>query len=200
MIITIDGYSCQGKSYVGRALAEEMGLEFLATGRLVRYVAFLFNQLQDGISDTEVLLKKAVEIMKSTAVCDIVNCEYLETEETERTLKITSEYPFVFEQVVRVIRAYAADRDIVLDGRFTFNIFPHAHRSYYFRSSVQRRASLEVSSKNMSYDEALRYIAFRDSFEKQYDLPERVRIIDLAPDIRAGDLIQYLKNDIRNEG
>ena len=73
MIITIDGYSCQGKSYVGRALAEEMGLEFLATGRLVRYVAFLFNQLQDGISDTEVLLQKAVEIMKSTAVCDIAS-------------------------------------------------------------------------------------------------------------------------------
>ena len=43
MIITIDGYSCQGKSYVGRALAEEMGLEFLATGRLVRYVAFLLS-------------------------------------------------------------------------------------------------------------------------------------------------------------
>lgn len=46
MIITIDGYSCQGKSYVGRALAEEMGLEFLATGRLVRYVAFLFNSFR----------------------------------------------------------------------------------------------------------------------------------------------------------
>ena len=51
MIITIDGYSCQGKVTSGER-AEEMGLEFLATGRLVRYVAFLFNQLQDGISDT----------------------------------------------------------------------------------------------------------------------------------------------------
>lgn len=200
MIITIDGYCCQGKSFVGRELAKALGLEFLSTGNIVRYVAFVFTELQDGESDTTVLMEKAVKVMKSKSMNEIVNCEYLETEKTERALKIAAECPYVFEEVVKVIISYASSRNIVLDGRFTFDIFPHAYRNYYFQSSIERRASLAAKSENISYDEAVRYIAFRDSFEKKYDIPKYVRVIELDSFSSTDDLVQYLKNDVWSEG
>lgn len=199
MIITIDGYCCQGKSFIGGRLAEELGLEFLATGRIVRYVAFLYTRLQDGRTKEAVLLERAVEQMKRTDMGEIVRCGQLETPETEHAMRTAAHYPFVFEQVVQVIRSYAGGRDMVLDGRFTFSIFPHAHRSYYFRSSLERRARLAMQSGRMNQEEAMAYLRFRDSFEKRYDIPARVRMVDLDYFSKAEELVAYLKQDVRSK-
>ena len=196
MIITIDGYSCQGKSYIGRTLSNTLELEFLSTGKIVRYVAYQYTKIQDRETKTEHLLDKAVEIMKNTSIPDILKCEYLDTRITEQTLRIVAEYPYVFDSVVEVIIDYASNRNIVLDGRFTFNIFPNAHRCYYFLSSIERRASLVSRSKNISHEEALDYIQFRDSFEKKYIIPDYVKKVNMDSYPSADVLVQYLKNDV----
>lgn len=196
MIITIDGISCQGKSYIGKRLANELEMEFLSTGKIVRYVAYIYSTFQDVDKDSNSLLENAVEIMKHTEMKTIVNCPFLNSEKTEIAMKIAAGYPYVFDEVVKVIINYAINRDIILDGRFTYLLFPKAHRSYYFISSLERRIALISSARKMSRDEAISYISFRDSFEKTYSIPTGVKIVQLDNFISSDDLIKYLKNDV----
>ncbi len=200
MIITIDGYSNQGKSYIGRTLAKECGLEFLSTGNLVRYVAVLYNRIQDGTKDPVSVLQQAVKAMKATTMEEIVNCENLKTTETEKTLQLVAQHPFVYDEGVQVITRYAENRDILLDGRFTFQYIPNAHRCYYFRSSVEWRARLAAKAKKISYEEALEIIAFRDSFEPQCNVPSCVQVIMPETFESTETLIAFLKDDIYNKG
>ena len=200
MIITIDGISCQGKSYIGKRLATELGIEFLSTGKIVRYVAYIFSTYQDKEKDSKSLLEEAVEIMKRTEMETIVNCPFLNSEKTEKAMEIAAGYSYVFDEVVKVIISYAINKDIVLDGRFTFLLFPKAHRSYYFISSLERRIALISNAKKISRDEAVRYISFRDSFEKIYNIPIGVNKVQLDNFVSTDDLIKYLKDDVRGDG
>lgn len=200
MIITIDGYSNQGKSYIGRILAKECGLEFLSTGNLVRYVAVQYNRIQDGTKDPVSVLRQAVKMMKAANMEEIVSCEELKTTETEKTLPLIAQHPFVYDEGVRVIIRYAENRNILLDGRFTFQFIPNAHRYYYFKSSIEGRARLAAKAKKISYEEALEVIAFRDSFEPQCTVPSYVQVIMPERFTSTEALIAFLKDDINNKG
>lgn len=200
MIITIDGYSNQGKSYIGRTLAKECGLEFLSTGNLVRYVAVQYNKIQDGTKDPVSVLRQAVKMMKAANMEEIVSCEELKTTETEKTLPLIARHPFVYDEGVRVIIRYAENRNILLDGRFTFQFIPNAHRYYYFKSSIEGRARLAAKAKKISYEEALEVIAFRDSFEPQCTVPSYVQVIMPERFTSTEALIAFLKDDINNKG
>ncbi len=196
MIITIDGYSSQGKSYIGKALARECGLEFLSTGNIVRYVAVQYNMLYDGTVESASVLRQAVKIMQAADMDKIISCGDLKTDETERTLKIIAQHPFVYDEVIKVIIHYAENRDIILDGRFTFNFLPDAHRNYYFISSNERRVYLAAKARKISHEEAREYLAFRDSFEPQCTVAPYVRVIEPESFESAAALLQYLKDDI----
>ena len=201
MIITIDGYCSQGKSFIARKLARQLEMEYFSTGKFVRYVAHVYSTmlLLDDL-DSNSAIQIAVEQMKKTDITQIDGCKQLKTELTEKAMKIVAQCPYVFEQVIDVIKYFVGSRDIVLDGRFTFDIIPNAERSYYFISSKERRITLAMKSKQYSYEEAAEYIAFRDSFEKKYNLPEKVKVIMLDEFNSAENLVQYLMNDVRNEG
>lgn len=200
MVITIDGYCSQGKSFTAKELARQLKMEYFSTGKLVRYVAYLYSILLLDDKDSNSAIYNAVEQMKNTDILQIDGCEQLKTAATETAMKTVAECPYVFEQVIDVIKNFAGSRDIVLDGRFTFNIIPNAERSYYFMSSRERRIALTMKSKQCSYEKAAEYIAFRDSFEKKYDLPEKVKVVMLDEFNSAESLVQYLMNDVRNEG
>lgn len=199
MIITIDGYSSQGKSFIGKALATELGIEFLSTGNIVRYVAIQYNKLYKGTEDPKVVLQQAVKIMQDSTMDTIVNCEFLKTPETEKTLEIIAKHPFVYDAIEKIIIRYSVNRNIILDGRYTFEFIPNAHRCYYFTSSNERRAYLTTRVKKMSHYEALEYLAFRDSFEPQHKIPSYVKKIEPEKFACTEDLIQFLKNDIYSE-
>lgn len=196
MIITIDGYSSQGKSYIGKTLAKECGLEFLSTGNIVRYVAVQYNRLYDGTTEPASVLRQAVKIMQAANMDKIVSCEDLKTAGTELTLKIVAQHPFVYDEVVKVIIRYAENRNIILDGRFTFKFLPNAHRNYYFISSDDRRVYLAAKARKISHEDAREYLAFRDSFEPQCIVAPYVRVIEPETFVSAAALLQYLKDDI----
>ena len=180
VLITIDGYCCQGKSTLGRRLAEELHLEFLSTGKIIRYVAYQFLRMQKEGLEEEEAIRRAVEFTKFRSIAQILQCEELQERETENALKLMADYPFVDEDIAAVVQQYGSGRDILLDGRFTFNIFPNAYRNYYLISPVELRVQFAMRSKQIGYEDALAYIEFRDSFEKHYSLPAFVQIIDLS--------------------
>lgn len=199
MIITIDGFSCLGKSYIGEKVAKHLGIDFFSTGKLVRFVAGTFVSLQSEISQEEVAVKKAVEIAEKTELEEIQNCPWLQERNTELALQTVEKYLFVDERLQKVLKRYVEKRNILLDGRFTFLIFPDAYRKYYFQSSVEMRVELVSRVKHMSREEALIYISYRDSFEKAVKVPESVRVIDpfSAPfGISSDNFLQFLLDDI----
>lgn len=200
MIITIDGYSCQGKSYYGKKLADAMQMEFLSTGKMVRYTAYLFSELYNHQLDAHCTWIQALDEMYKVDMQEIVSCSYLETERTEKALQLAAADPIVNNQVEKRIISYAKDKNIVLDGRFTFRIFPNAYRNYYFCSTLQRRVNLYARSSGIPIDQALEYIKFRDSFEENYIIPSYVKIIQLDDFPDEDSILRYLKKDILVEG
>lgn len=199
MIITIDGYSCLGKSYIGGKVAKHLGIEFFSTGKLVRFVAGTFVRLQSEISQEELAVKKAVEIAEKTEIEEIQACPWLRERNTELALQTVEKYSFVDERLQKVLKRCVEKRNILLDGRFTFLIFPDAYRKYYFQSSPEMRAKLVSRVKHMSWEEALRYISYRDSFEKDVKVPGTVKVLDpfSAPfGISSDDFLQFLLDDI----
>lgn len=198
MIITIDGYSSQGKTYIGSKLAKELQMEFLATGSIVRYTAYLYT-IYNNHSDEHSIWQKAIREMQTTSMQDLLACPYLKDAKTEEALLSAASDPDVFAQVVEKIILYAKGRNIFLDGRFTFDIFPDAYRSYYFCSTKQRRAALYAREHGITMEEAFRYITFRDSFEKNYTIPNHVKVIRLDNFLNADAVLSYLLKDILGE-
>lgn len=197
MIITIDGLSFQGKSYICEHLANRIGFKFFSTGILVRYIAFQYNLMTPNQNEIETL-EKAVSIMETTSVEDIMRCNELRTYDTERALQTVASHPFAFDRVVNRIREYGKETNMIMDGRFTYDILPNAALSYYLLSSLERRATLVSKSKGISIDKAIEYINFRDSFERKYTIPSRVKTIFLDDFQNTDEVIDCLERDIRN--
>lgn len=195
MIITIDGYSWLGKSYYGKKIANELNFEFLSTGILVRMVAMELIETLRIYSEE----KKAVEeaLLRVSEIKDINVCnDFLYSERVEMKLKTLSKYSFVNDGLKSVLVKYVNNRDIVLDGRYTFEIFPNAYRRYYFESSCENRAMLVSTIKKISITEAKKYILFRDSFEQKLEIPDNICIID--PFLFKEDiLIKHIIGDIQ---
>lgn len=200
MVITIDGYSCQGKTHIGKCLADMLGIEFLSTGNIVRFTAFLYNEFNNYHSDKHATWMHAVEVMHKTSIREILACPYLNDPTTEKSLKNAAADPCVFDNVVKKIIEYAQEKDIVLDGRFTYELFPKAYRNYYFYSSIKRRALIYANANGISFNKAVDYIKFRDSFEKSYFIPAHVKQIYLDDFSTTDDILQFLKKDLITKG
>lgn len=196
MLITIDGYSCQGKSYLGEQIAKRMGLSFFSTGLLVRFIAYHYGLLKNRNVEPMLAIQNALDILEKTDIDDIITLASLRELETETYLQDISNFPFIMSILQRKLKSYAYGKDILLDGRYTFNIFPEANRKYYFRSTVENRISLVVRTKGLSYEEAHTYVLYRDSFEEIVVVPNSVMIIDPFSFSRDS-LLDYLLKDIQ---
>ena len=196
MLITIDGYSCQGKSYFGNQIAERLGLDFFPTGVLVRFVAHQYGFSNMREMDPVLAIQHALDMLEHTDIHDIIGCSVLRNPQTEKYLKDIADYPFIMPTLQRKLKSFVKGKNVLLDGRYTFDIFPEAHRKYYFRSSVENRMKLVMQAKNMGYEEAKNYIEYRDSFEDSVVIPDSVTIIDPFS-FHNNKLLDFLLEDIQ---
>ncbi len=196
MIITLDGYCSQGKSTVGRMLAHELDLEFFSIGVLFRFLAVRCTELSAKSTDTNAHIRQAMAELEYMSMADIQTYAGLAARATEYALRETVQHEAVYAAAAKKVYAYAKDRNILLDGRFGFLIFPHAYRNYYCISSLARRVHLAAQARNLSLEEAEAYIAYRDSFEKEYVLPPYVKIMDVTPFEHAADCVAFFKADM----
>ena len=196
MLITIDGYSCQGKSHFGKQIAERLGLVFFPTGVLVRFVAYHYGLSDIREVDPVFAIQNALDILEKTDVSDIISCVALRDPETEKYLKDIADHPFIMPRLQKKLRAFTEGKNVLLDGRYSFDIFPDAHRKYYFQTSTQNRINLVAQVKNVSFEEAQKYIQYRDSFEESVVVPDSVTIIDPFS-FSEDELLDFLLDDIQ---
>ena len=197
MIITIDGYSWLGKSYIGERLAMEMGIDYFPTGILVRFVASELSIDKRKKIAYEDAIKKAIKVLENT---DIKSIKYqqLYTQKIECHLKMIAKFPFVTSELNKILKKYIANKDIVLDGHFTFVLFPEAYRKFYFLSTIEKRAALVSKVKKIDIGKAIEYIQYRDSFEENIVIPENVHTIDPFS-YSTDELIRTMMEEIMNE-
>lgn len=197
MIITIDGYSWLGKTYTSKLLAKKMNINFLPTGILVRFVASQYAKNYRITSDDSAAIERAMYVFSETSIDEIKHYDELYEAKTEQGLKAIAKHAFITPIFQKRLQEYVIEKNIIMDGHITFSMFPNANRRYYFISSVSKRAELVARIKDISMEEATKYIKFRDSFEEKLPIPPSVHMIDPFSYQNHDELLTYLLEDIK---
>ena len=173
-IVAIDGPAGSGKSTVGRALAERLGLEYLDTGAMYRGVTF--GALRRGIdpSDTEVVanLARNVELTVEAGVVTVDGVDAtieIRGPEVTRAVSAVAANAEVRRELVRRQREWAQSRGGgVLEGRDIGTVvFPDADLKVYLTASPEVRASRRSQEvTDLDYQTVAADIARRDALDQ----------------------------------
>lgn len=173
-VIAIDGPAGSGKSTVGRALAERLGLTYLDTGAMYRGVAFA--ALRRGIdpADAEpvahLMEHLEMEVGDRTLVVDGVDASIeIRGPEVTRAVSVVAANPAVRAELRSRQREWAERHGGgVIEGRDIGTVvFPDAHLKVYLTASPEVRAarrSKEVA--DLDYETVARDIARRDALDQ----------------------------------
>jgi len=172
MIIAIDGPAGSGKSTISKRVANRLGYFYLDTGAMYR--ALTFNAIQNKVSfsdekalvalaeEAEIVLKKKNKkndlsvFLNGKNVTKEIRLPHV-TNEVKHIAKISA----IRERLVRIQRAIAKGKNVVLEGRDTTTVvFPDAELKIYIDADQKERARrrfVELQEKGLSvaYEEIL---------------------------------------------
>jgi len=150
IVIAIDGPAASGKSSVARALARKLRYVYVNTGAMYRAVTWLalekgvptmdagrvnqllhFNEMVCGVRDGE-----------STILLDGVDpTPHLVSEAVNANVSAIASLPDVRRLLVKKQRNFAADYDVVMEGRDIGSaVFPETPYKFYIDASAEVRA------------------------------------------------------------
>lgn len=150
IVIAIDGPAASGKSSVARALARHLGFVYVNTGAIYRAMTWLFVSRQIPVREPErvqALLDTAefrcvLEHNESAVRIDGEDpAAHLVSPEVNAMVSTVAALPEVRRFLLEKQRAYAADNNIVMEGRDIGSvIFPGTEYKFYIDASVEIRA------------------------------------------------------------
>ncbi len=169
VIVAIDGPAGAGKSTVGRAVADRLGLEYLDTGAMYRAVTFA--ALRRGVDPTEydemAELAASVEmtIGDATVMVDGVDATVeIRGREVTAAVSGVASNALVRAELVRRQRAWvAAHHGGVVEGRDIGSVvFPDATLKLFVTASPRVRAERRVAEIGGDVDDIEQSIIERD--------------------------------------
>ena len=147
IVVAIDGPAGAGKSTVGKALAQRLGLDYLDTGAMYRGVTFAALRLGVDPSDAEVVANLArnldLTVASGVVTVDGVDASIeIRGPEVTRAVSAVASNADVRTELVRRQREWARERNGgVLEGRDIGTVvFPDAALKVYLTASPQVRA------------------------------------------------------------
>jgi cytidylate kinase len=169
IIVAIDGPAGAGKSTVGRALAERLGLEYLDTGAMYR--AMTFAALRRGVveGDLDEVASMApdvdISVVDGEVIVDGVNAtQAIRGREVTEAVSQVAANPGVRAVLVDRQRGWVAERGGgVVEGRDIGSVvFPDADLKLYITASPRTRAERRVMEIGGDVDEVEASIIERD--------------------------------------
>jgi cytidylate kinase len=148
-VVAIDGPAASGKSSVARALARQIGFDYVNSGAMYRAVTW--HVLEKGVASGDgpaiarLLDGTRLECLRgadgSRILIDGVDpTPHLCDDRVNDEVSLVSSVPRVREILVEKMRAYAADRDVVMEGRDIGSVvFPDTPFKFYIDASPEVR-------------------------------------------------------------
>jgi cytidylate kinase len=148
-VVAIDGPAASGKSSVARALARQIGFDYVNSGAMYRAVTW--HVLEQGTPPGDA--SAIAQLLESTRIDCIRDGEgsrilinggdptaHLCDEGVNEEVSLVSSVPRVREILVEKMRGYARDRDVVMEGRDIGSVvFPDTPYKFYIDASPDVR-------------------------------------------------------------
>jgi cytidylate kinase len=144
-VVAIDGPAASGKSSVARALAQQIGFDYVNSGAMYR--AITWHVLEKGIPPGDA--GAIVQLVESTRIdgdgshflIDGMDpAAHLCDDRVNAEVSLVSSVPRVREILVEKMRGYARDRDVVMEGRDIGSVvFPDTPYKFYIDASPEVR-------------------------------------------------------------
>jgi CMP/dCMP kinase len=167
-VVAIDGPAASGKSSVARALAKQIGFDYVNSGAMYRAVTWhvLNNNVPPGDAAAIVGLLENTRIdctlddKGSHILIDGVDpTAHLCNDRVNEEVSLVSSVPRLREILVEKMRAYARERDIVMEGRDIGSVvFPDTPYKFYIDASpdvrLRRRQAQSLRDQIAARDRA----------------------------------------------
>jgi cytidylate kinase len=148
-VIAIDGPAASGKSSVARALARRIGFDYVNSGAMYRAATWYVLEQQVNPGDAAAI-SRLVEAARidctrdgngSRILIDGVDpTAHLCDDRVNAEVSLVSSVPRLREVLVEKMRAYAGERDVVMEGRDIGSVvFPDTPYKFYIDASPEVR-------------------------------------------------------------
>ena len=185
-IVAIDGPAGSGKGTITKLVGKKLDFVTFDTGAMYRAVSYYMIKNSISLTDKTSIEKMLREIdikidfenkMQVLYLNSQKLVKELRTKEVNEIVSQVSHIPEVRIAMVDLQRKLANGVNVILEGRdIGTNVFPNANVKIYLDASAEERANrrlkqnLENGITNISYEEILENIKFRDNNDKTSDI------------------------------
>lgn len=215
--IAIDGPAGAGKSTIAKIIAESLKITYLDTGAMYRAVAL--KAIRNGIDtkDEDSLVKMLEDTDISISYEQNNQIVYLDGEDVTKQIRTpdvsigasnVAVVPQVRIKMVELQRKIAEERSVVMDGRdIGTYVLPNADVKIFLTASVEVRARrrynelLEKGTNNISYDDVLKDVIYRDKNDSSRDFAPLKKAEDAieidTTELNIDEVVEKIKNIIK---
>lgn len=171
--VAIDGPSGAGKSTIAKAVAKNLGIDYVDTGAMYRAVGYKASSRgvlpEDREAVKHLMDDTDIDFADGDIILDgeIIN-DKIRTPEISKAASLYSAIPEVREKLVEIQRKMGMRKSVIMDGRdIGTNVFRDAEYKIFLTASAKERAErrfeeLTAKGQKVDFNEVLRDIEKRD--------------------------------------
>lgn len=171
--IAIDGPSGAGKSTIAKAVARELGIDYVDTGAMYRAIGLKMTSRGMAMEESEALQKMLdetdIDFRSGDVILDgQVVSDRIRTPEISMAASACSALAMVRKKLVELQQKMGREKSIIMDGRDICEVvLPDAELKYYLTASAEERArrrtaELIAKGEKVNFDQVLADIEMRD--------------------------------------